>query len=449
LVPENLAGKRVLVLGLGRFGGGIGVSRFLVGEGARVTVTDLGEEAGLAESLSQLQGLPITFHLGGHQEQDFLESDLVVVNPAVKRNSPWLELARKNRIPLTAEMNLFFERCPAAIVAITGSNGKSTTTAMTRAVLEAGAGGKAGRKYNRVWLGGNIGKDNLLSEVKEIQAEDVVVLELSSFQLYDLGQIRRSPHVAILTNITPNHLDWHGTMDEYVRAKQNILRYQGKEDFAVFNRLDPCFREWQKCTPGQVRWYPAEPMEELKLKVPGRHNQVNAAAALAAGEIFGVDPQAARQALARYESLPHRLELVREFEGVRYYNDSIATTPESVIVAIESFPEKKVIILGGYDKKIPFDELVDKVVGQVEAVILIGQVREKLFELISRRKQSRQESRPVCEFADTLEQAVHLARKLAQPGSSVLLSPACASYDMFKNFQQRGNLFREYVEKLA
>ncbi|HPY78190.1 MAG TPA: UDP-N-acetylmuramoyl-L-alanine--D-glutamate ligase, partial [Anaerohalosphaeraceae bacterium] len=338
MVPENLAGKRVLVLGLGRFGGGIGVSRFLVGEGARVTVTDLGEEAGLAESLSQLQGLPITFHLGGHQEQDFLESDLVVVNPAVKRNSPWLELARKNRIPLTAEMNLFFERCPAAIVAITGSNGKSTTTAMTRAVLEAGAGGKAGRKYNRVWLGGNIGKDNLLSEVKEIQAEDVVVLELSSFQLYDLGQIHRSPHVAILTNITPNHLDWHGTMDEYVKAKQNILRYQGKDDFAVFNRLDPCFREWQKCTPGQVRWYPAEPMEELKQKVPGRHNQVNAAAALAAGEIFGVDPQAARQALARYESLPHRLELVREFEGVRYYNDSIATTPESVIVAIESFP---------------------------------------------------------------------------------------------------------------
>jgi UDP-N-acetylmuramoylalanine--D-glutamate ligase len=320
---------------------------------------------------------------------------------------------------------------------------------MTYAALNTGAGHKAQKPYNQVWMGGNIGKENLLCKVDQIKPNDIVVLELSSFQLFDLGQIQRSPHIAIVTNITPNHLDWHGTMEEYVRAKQNILRFQTSDDFAILNHLDPHLAQWHQHTPAQIRWYPPEPMETIKLTVPGTHNQINAAAALAAGEIFGVDKNNALEALQNYQPLPHRLELVREFLGTRYYNDSIATTPESVMVAIDSIPEKKVLILGGYDKKISFDQLIEKIVGSVEAVILIGQVREKLAHQINQQKELKQAKLPLCELAQTLEQAVTLARKYAQPGSAVLLSPACASYDMFKNFQHRGDLFRQCVENLA
>lgn len=456
-ITDELTGKRVLVMGLGRFGGGAGAARFLAQAGAKVTVTDQADEKKLADSIAQLSGLPITYHLGGHLEDDFHQADLVVVNPAVKKNNPYLDIARRQGVPLTAEMNLFFTYCPAPIVGITGSNGKSTTTAMIAAVLEAGAGGKARKAYRRVWVGGNIGQENLLSQVGDIQAEDVVVLELSSFMLYDLETIQRSPRVAVVTNIAPNHLDWHGTMEEYVRCKQNILRFQKADDVAILNRLDEPLQSWAGMIPSQVRWYPPDPVTPIELQVVGFHNQVNASAALVVAEIFGVEPAAARQALASYKALEHRIEFVREVKGVRYYNDSIATTPESVMVAIDAFKEPKVFILGGYDKKVSFTALAEHIVlaplkqhaEPVMAVVLLGQVREQLFAEIEAAKERYQANFPDCVRAETFEDAVAKAAQMAHSGCVVLMSPACASYDMFVNFTQRGRRFREMVGQLA
>jgi UDP-N-acetylmuramoylalanine--D-glutamate ligase len=455
----SFQGKKVLVMGLGRFGGGVGVSRFLVGEGAQVTVTDTAGPAKLEASLAALQGLPVTFRLGEHREEDFAAADVVIVNPAVHRDHPCLQVARSQGVSLTAEMNLFLARCAAPVVAITGSNGKSTTTAMTAAVLRAGAHGQAARLYRQVWLGGNIGQENLLGRLHEITTNDLVVLELSSFQLYDLTDLVFSPHIGVVTNIAPNHLDWHGTMQAYVEAKQNVMRFQGPRDHAVLNRLDPPLKTWTGLGQGQLSWYPADGVLPIKLQVPGDHNQQNAAAALEVARILGVPQELAREALTQYRALPHRLELVRELDGVRFYNDSIATTPESVIAAIDSFAEAKVLILGGYDKKISFAELADRVVGQVEepavpptrrngtvaAAVLIGQVRDQLAQEIERVKAQRQLSLPVLSRAETFAEAVALTRRHARPGMVVLLSPATASYDMFQNFQDRGEQFRRLV----
>ncbi|KPK77183.1 MAG: hypothetical protein AMJ79_04125 [Phycisphaerae bacterium SM23_30] len=452
LRSTDFAGRRVLVMGLGSFGGGAGVTRFLVEKGAKVTVTDQRGANDLAEGMSQLDGLDITFRLNGHQENDFTaeQNDLIVVNPAVKKNSPYLKIAREQNVPRTSEMNIFFQLCPATIVGVTGSNGKSTTTAMIGAVLQAGAEGRAEHKYRQVWVGGNIGQENLLVQIEHIEPDDVVVLELSSFQLYDLQEIRVSPPVAVLTNIGPNHLDWHGSMQAYVQAKQNILRYQKKTDAALLNQRDKELAGWEKLTPGEVRWYPKKNEEPIKLQVPGRHNQVNASAAAAVGELFGIEPSAAQEALFEFKGLEHRLELVRELKGVRYYNDSLATTPESVMVAMDAFHEPLVLILGGYDKKISLVHLAEKVVKTtaVQAVILLGQVREKLAQEIEQCKTRANSSFPMDVKVDSLAEAVILAQRRARPGMAVLLSPGCASYDMFQNFRQRGEQFRQLVHEL-
>jgi len=438
-------------MGLGHFGGGVGVTEFLVGHGAEVTVTDKSQPEDLKESIKQLEHLPVTFHLGGHREEDFITSDLIVVNPAVHKNSRYLELARRHNVPLTCEMNIFFQRCRAPVIGVTGSNGKSTTAAMIAHILQAVAQQELTRPYKRAWLGGNIGGENLLCRLEQIEPDDVVVLELSSFQLHDLGQIGRSPHVAVLTNLTPNHLDWHGSMRGYVYAKQNIVRFQTSDDYVVLNRLDGSFSQWPRLTQAKVRWYPPVDMKEIELVLPGKHNQFNAAAALAAAELFSIEGNFARQVLAGVAPLPHRLELVRRLDAVSYYNDSVATTPESTAAALDAFSEEKILILGGYDKKTPFAYLVKKITddNRIASVILIGEVRETLAEQIEKRKKELKSTWPSCEKADTLQEAVRLAQKQARPGMVVLLSPACASYDMFGNFHDRGEQFRRLVQALA
>lgn len=445
---DKFAGERVLVMGLGSFGGGVGAARFLVSQGAKVTVTDLRTEEQLAQSLAQLARLPISYHLGGHREEDFTpaHADLIVANPAVPYDSPYLAVAGAEGVEVTAEICIFFPLCRAPIVGVTGSNGKSTTCAMIGAVLESTVKSQG----QQVWLGGNIGGVNLLERIDEIKPRDTVVLELSSFQLYYLGQTGRSPHIAVVTNITANHLDWHGDMDAYVRAKQNILRGQSAGDHAVLNRLDRALGDWADLTAGQVIWYPNKGWEVIDLQVPGRHNQLNAAAALAVADVLGVEEGAARDALQQFAGLAHRLELVAEIAGVRYYNDSIATTPDSVIAAVSAFAEKKVLILGGYDKKIPLKGLAENLVhdGRVEAAIVMGQVRDELIEQIENAKVEAGTELPRCLRAGDLSQAVTLAKDAAGAGMIVLLSPGCASYDMFRNFQDRGEQFRSIVAKL-
>ncbi|MCF7958324.1 MAG: UDP-N-acetylmuramoyl-L-alanine--D-glutamate ligase [Phycisphaerae bacterium] len=446
-------GRNVLVMGLGRFGGGVGVSRFLCGCGARVTVTDMAKAEDLRDSVVALDGLDIEFHLGGHREADFKSADLIIVNPAVKRSSEWLKVARDHGVPLTSEMNIFFSLCAAPIVGVTGSNGKSTTTAMIYEMMKAA--GSESRPKRRAWMGGNIGRENLLERLGEIDANDLVVIELSSFQLESLAEIQRSPHIAVVTNIAPNHLDWHGTMEEYVSAKQNILRYQGVGDTAVLNRLNGGLKDWNEVGGGEVLWYPDSVSDstaggyDLPLQVPGRHNQVNALAAMAVGSVLGIDVSIGRVALCDFKGLEHRLEFVREVDGVRYFNDSIATTPESAIAAIQAFDMPKVMILGGYDKGVSFGELAEVVAREVDVAICIGQVADVLVELIEESKRKINNDNMLCLKAADFEAAVLLASEHSRPGGVVLMSPACASYDMFTNFQERGERFRAIVGTLG
>jgi len=426
--PEQLAGRRVTVVGLGRFGGGIGVTRWLRGQGADVTVSDRASAADLSESVARLDGMEVSLHLGGHEEADFLQTDLLVVSPAVPRDMPLLAAARRAGVPRTTEMNLFLERCPARIVGITGTVGKSTTTAMIGEIL-------CGRFTTHV--GGNIGV-SLLERLDRIAAGDLVVLELSSFQLEDVPQIGLSPHVAVVTNLAPNHLDRHGTMGAYAAAKKNIFRFQAAGDVLILNAACEATRPWRDDAPGRVEFFdPAGPPFELS--VPGTHNQANAQAAWVAARRLGVDRKTAAAALRGFRGLPHRLQFVAERDGLRYYNDSKCTTPEGAVVAMEAFESGRAILLvGGYDKHVSFQALGRALADRAKAVIALGATREQIVAAVEKHRAGR---RPTVQQAADLADAVARARSLAEAGDVILLSPACASYDMFTNYEQRGEAF--------
>ena len=431
-VSQGLAGKRVTVMGLGRFGGGVGVTRWLCAQGARVTVSDQADAKALADSVAQLAGLDVTLHLGRHDKGDFLRADLLVVNPAVPKGHPVVAAAAAAGVPRSSEMNLFLERCRGKIVGITGSVGKSTTTAMVGEIVS--------RRFT-AHVGGNIGR-SLLDMLDLIAPDHLVVLELSSFQLEDVPLIGVSPHVALVTNLKPNHLDRHGTIEAYAEAKKNIFKYQKADDVLVLNAADEITAAWKSQAPGRVDWFDpsAEPFE---LAVPGAHNQANAQAAWAAARQFGIDRPTAADALRRFAGLPHRLQFIAEIGGVRYFNDSKCTTPEGAIVALDAFAARSsVLIVGGSDKGASFDRLGAALARRAKAVVALGATREKIVAAVEARRTGEV---PAVLHADDLGSAVALARAQAQSGDVVLLSPACASYDMFTNYEQRGETFVRLV----
>jgi len=486
----ELAGKRVLVMGLGRFGGGIGVTRWLVGQGADVTVTDQADAASLAASMKQLEGLPVQYRLGGHDIADLAGVDLLVVSPAVdKGRSEFVKAALARGIPWTSENNLFFERCRGQIIGVTGSIGKSTTTAMIGEVLRAGFAGQADPPEVRV--GGNIGK-SLLEELPGIRRRDVVVLELSSFQLEDLAQIRMGPHHAVITNLRPNHLDRHGTMAAYADAKLNIVRFLRPHGSIVFNADDAelkrllcevrpeeidsgykrpvsyedrsawvhveretimVYRELGELPPGCAtadRVGAFEPLMRIaEMGTPGRHNVYNAMLAVNVGLLFGASNAAMAGALRAFRGLPHRLEYVAEIGGVRYYNDSKSTTPDSAITAIEAFDVPVVLIAGAgrHDKGSSFESLGKVVASRARAIVCLGVTRERIREAVLRAVGGG--AGPVVRLVETFDEAVAAARELARPGDVVLLSPACASWGMFANYEERGERFKQIVRSWA
>jgi UDP-N-acetylmuramoylalanine--D-glutamate ligase len=436
--PADVAGKAVTVVGLGRFGGGVGVTRWLCSQGAKVTVSDMAPAAELAESVAALAGLDVALHLGGHDKADFTAADLLVVNPAVPKDMPLLAEALAAGMPYTTEINLFLQRCPAPVLGVTGSVGKSTTTAMAGAILE---------RKGPTHVGGNIGK-SLLEDLGRIAADHVVVLELSSFQLEDLPLIGISPHVAVVTNIIGNHLDrYRDDIHLYAAAKKNIFRFQSRDDVLILNAADATVSAWAAEAPGRVEKFdPAD--EPFKLAVPGAHNQANAQAAWAAARQFGVDRATAAAALAGFAGLPHRLQFVATRRGVRYYNDSKCTTPDGAVVALEAFPprpRRAVMILGGYDKHVSFDEMGRAVAERAKAAIVLGATAEQIAQAIEKHRRGK--SPPVVHVKD-FPSAVWAAAEQASAGDHVLLSPACASYDMFTNYEHRGRTFVELVNKL-
>lgn len=451
-------GKRAIVMGLGRFGGGIGVTRWLCDQAARVLVTDMASEDKLAESLQLLDGLEFTRRLGGHDLADLDHCDLLVVSPAVdKKKSAFFQSAIDRGIPWTSEMNLFLERCRGTLVGITGTVGKSTTTAMIGTILDSAAR-SSDWGHGKVWLGGNIGK-SLLDDLPNIGASDVVVLELSSFQLEDAAGIRRSPHIAVITNLRDNHLDRHGTMAEYAEAKSNIFRHQKPADHLLMpldEDLSAFPGQWR--TRENLRWYgvnrelramrfsrsadPHGDVHELaaKLTVPGLHNLMNAAAAVSVARLLGVTDDVSCRALSDFGGLPHRLEFVGEFEGIKYYNDSKATTPEAAMTSLAAFESPVVLVVGGSDKGSPFDELARAVAHRAKAAICIGQTGPRLADEIERCKSAA--AGAAVERASDFPSALVLARSHARGGDVILLSPGCASYDWFKNYEDRGEQFR-------
>ncbi len=509
--------KNVVVMGLGRFGGGIAAARWLVGRGAKVTVTDMAPAEKLADSVAQLAGLPVTFHLGGHDTADLDGCDLLVVSPAVpKDKSDFVKQAIAHNIPLSSEMNLFIQHCPARrIVGITGSAGKSTTTAMLGAILAAAERGgidekvqnssHAGRgstgkpltrsagpracpchpaarwpkehghtqvrnnglgpahatrpntglpvpphTFARAWVGGNIGC-SLLDELENMSADDIVVLELSSFQLEDLGHLKWSPSHAIVTNIKPNHLDRHGTLEVYADAKMNIVRFQRPEDIVFVHGGDEELAERVRRVGAASRLarYEFDACFQPYLQVPGRHNQVNAAAAVAVARELGINDERIAQGLANFRGLPHRLEFVAERGGVRFYNDSKSTTPESTQIAVEAFDCPAVVMVGGGDKGMPFDALARLLAKQAKATVCYGATGPMLYDLLCRYIDQGERSSRVALVSGDMAAAVGKAAEFARPGDVVVLSPACTSYDMFTNYEQRGDTFREAVLGLS
>jgi UDP-N-acetylmuramoylalanine--D-glutamate ligase len=440
--------KKILVMGLGRFGGGVDVVKFACDAGARVVVTDLAKQEELAESIAQLKGLVVEYHLGSHEPADFEQADIVVVNPAVPLDNKFVQIARKAGRKVTSQIEIFFELCPAMIIGITGANGKSTTTSLIAHLL------RNRFDNSKVWLGGNIGNEPMLTIVDQIKYDDLVVLELSSFQIEQLAQSKHAPHVALLTNLTPNHLDRYKTFENYCNAKELIFQNQklgtNPPAVSIFNGEDKVGCEWfEKYSKDKgrrcVKYSPKDVSEDIhsRFNLPGRANLSNLASALAVARCFGATDKQVMNCLSGFKALPHRLQFVADIRGVRWYNDSKATTPDSSIVALEAF-DSPIIIAGGYDKHIPFDEFGAKIAQKAKAAILIGQTAQTIGKIIQNHPLNK--ARVV--FAKTLEEAVKLANDLAINGDAVLLSPACASYDMFENYEQRGEQFIDLVNKV-
>ncbi len=449
---ESLRHKTVAVIGIGV--SNTPLLELLLAEGIRVAACDKRSREQMGEQAEHLEQLGCELHLGADYLKD-LDADVIFRTPGLRPDVPEIAACVDRGAVLTSEMEVFFEVCPCTIIAVTGSDGKTTTTTIIAELLKA-----AGK---RVWVGGNIGHP-LLCEADGMLATDYAVLELSSFQLMTM---KHSPHIAVVTNLAPNHLDVHRDMAEYVAAKENIFRHQSGEDVAVFNADNDITAEQSRRAPGRARLFSRQGevadgvflrgedivcrsgghervvMTTGDIKIPGVHNVENYMAAIAA--VDGLVPDEVIRDFAReFGGVEHRIELVRTYRGVRYYNDSIASSPSRTIAGLRSFHEKVILIAGGYDKHIPFDVLGPEIVERVKLLVLCGATADKIRAAVENApgyEPGKPEIRDVTPFTA----AVEAARDRAQPGDVVTLSPACAAFDQFKNFAERGKFFKSIV----
>jgi UDP-N-acetylmuramoylalanine--D-glutamate ligase len=462
-MARELAGRKVVVLGLARQG--TALVRYLARKGARVTASDIKGAEELRAELSALKGIAVDYRLGGHP-LDLLEgADLLCLSGGVPGDLPVVEEARRRNIPVTNDTQLFLESTPAKVAAITGSSGKTTTTTL------AGRMAKMAEKdglIRRAWIGGNIGNP-LLGEVEDMRADDLAVLELSSFQLEWTSA--RIPVAAVL-NITPNHLDRHHTMEAYREAKARILAFQEADDTAVLGFDDPEARSLERRCRGRRSFFRAGEKvwdgdgaylqggritverggraesvagrEAVLLR--GAHNLANAVAACAVASAAGLPASAMARGIEGFRGVAHRLEFVARRRGADWYNDSIATAPERAAAAIRSFDEPLVLLAGGRDKKLPWGEWAELVRERVDHVILFGEAAGLIGRALGEAKPGR---RPYSVSSlPTMEAAVARAAEIVRPGSVVLLSPGGTSYDAYKDFEQRGEVFRELVQAM-
>lgn len=451
---DSLKGKTVAVIGIGV--SNTPLIKMLLRAGIQVTACDKKHREDFGGLTEELESLGAELRLGPDYLKG-LDQDVIFRTPGLRPDVPELLLAQAKGSVVTSEMEVFFQVCPCHTIAVTGSDGKTTTTTIIAELLK-----KAG--YH-TFVGGNIGKP-LLPDVDGMVPEDYAVLELSSFQLMTMD---RSPEIAVITNLAPNHLDVHKSMAEYIDAKENIFLHQGPDGKSVFNGDNEITRELAESAPGQPIFFSRQkelphgayvkdgaiwmsngdggravlPLADILL--PGEHNVENYMAAIAAVDGL-VSDEAIRAFAVQFAGVEHRIELVRLLDGVRYYNDSIASSPSRTIAGLRSFQDKVILIAGGYDKHIPFDVLGPEVVAHVKHLILTGDTANKIAEAV--QSCTDYHGMPTISKYEDFNAAVMAAHSMAQPGDVVLLSPACASFDRFKNFAQRGEAFKKIIYEL-
>ena len=452
---SELSGRRVTVIGMGV--SNIPLIKMLLRAGVEVTVRDKSPRERLGEQAQELESLGAKLMLGEGYLKD-LRGDIIFRTPGLSPNTPELLEAVQRGTSLSSEMEVFFQTCPSHLIGVTGSDGKTTTTTIIAEFLK-----EAGKN---VYVGGNIGRP-LLADVADMVEEDYAVLELSSFQLMTMDQ---SPHVAVVTNVSPNHLDYHHTMEEYVQAKKNIFLHQGSGDRLILNYDNSITRSFAGEAACPVTWFSRKerleegvylrdgaiwltneqgsrevlPLELIQL--PGDHNVENYMAAIAA--VDGIVPDKCVRAVAqRFRGVEHRIEFVREVDGVRWYNDSIGTSPTRTTACLESFPQKVILIAGGYDKGVPFTQLGMEIADRVKTLVLTGDTAPAIRQAVEEAPGYGPHT-PDIFMAGDLAGAVKEAKAAAQPGDVVVLSPACAAFDRFKNFMERGQVFKRLVQEL-
>ncbi len=459
MTAAGLTGQRVLVMGIGRRAGGVGVIRYAVDQGADVRVTDRGDPPRFDAVVDEFRDSPVTFVLGRHDEADFAWADVVVRNPDVRRDSPFLAVAERHGARIEMEMTLFLAACPAPTVGVTGTKGKTTTTMLVHSILA--------RRWPTTVVAGNMGR-SAVAQLGAVEVGVPVALELSSFQLEGLGEHRLSPTVAVLTNVRPDHLDRYPSFAEYQAAKAQIVAHQTPDQWKVFPHDDPTVTSLVAGTPAGAitfgdrpgdgertlfvaggglvaRWDGADldlgPVGALRL--PGAHNVRDALAAAGAALAVGADTADVRAGLAGFEGVPHRLELVGTVGGVDFVNDSTATTPDAAVAALRSFPDRPVVALaGGSDKGLDLEPLAASLRRHADAVVLLdGTATDALAD--------RLEGAPVHGPYRSMPEALAEAAALAPPGGVVLLSPGCASFGLFVDEFDRGDQFRAGVRNLA
>lgn len=447
----NVAGKNITVIGIGI--SNLPLIKYLVSLGANVTACDRRSAEDLGENYTELEKLGVKFNLGDGYLNN-LSGDMIFKTPGMRYDVPELLKAKENGSIVTSEMEVFFEVCPSHIIAVTGSDGKTTTTTLIHKMMT-----DAGYK---TWLGGNIGNP-LLTDTEKMKENDWVILEISSFQLHTM---RKSPEIAVITNISPNHLDMHKDYKEYIDAKKNIMLYQNEGDTLIVNADNQVTADIGKSANGAVKYFSRNGMADVYLdgniikrgiveilnikdiKIPGMHNVENYMAAIAA--VSGlVSKEVIVNVAKTFGGVEHRIELVRTLDGVKYYNSSIDSSPNRTINTLRVFPNKVIMIAGGKDKGIPYDEIGPALAEHVKVLILIGATSDKIQEALDAEINKTGNGKDIEVIrATSYEDAVNTARSKAHDGDVVLLSPASTSFDMFRNFEERGNLFKKIVNEL-
>ena len=465
MTTDFFKNKKVTVFGLGLHGGGAGTVKFLANQGAKIIVTDIKTREQLSDSLEKLKGLKnVEYILGQHRREDFTKADMVIKTPAAPWNNKHIKLALENNVPVEVDSSLFFKLCQNPIIGITGTKGKTTTATVIYEILKL-----AGK--NPVKVG--IGQVSVLDKLEKLKKDSVAVFELSSWRLSALGKIKKSPSIAVLSNIFPDHLNYYQSMESYIKDKKNIFLYQDSRDWLITNEDDENLRSITKEAKSQAVKYSKSPIKnghsifmedeviylndgvDIKkiissedLKIKGRHNIENIMAAIGATYAYGVEISKIKEAVRNFEGIAHRLELVGEMGGVKFYNDTAATIPEATISALNSFTQPIILIAGGADKKLDFSRLSKIIAGKVKGLVLLkGSATEELARQI--KKDLPEEENEKFEIVDSINKAVEIAYRSAEAGDIILLSPGAASFGLFLNEFDRGNKFKEAVKNLA